>query len=130
MLLKKYNPIRNLLLISLIAFAGHKLLFNYFKINEDALYYTLELLYLFFLSLSVIIFFVLIKMKDKNFDNIGMTFMLVTSAKMLFCYLLLKPILRLKTTNLAIDKINFFCIFVIFLAIETILTVRILNEKQ
>ncbi len=130
MLLKKYNPIRNLLLISLIAFAGHKLFFNYFKINEDALYYTLELLYLFFLSLSVIIFFVLIKMKDKNFDNIGMTFMLVTSAKMLFCYLLLKPILRLKTTNLAIDKINFFCIFVIFLAIETILTVRILNEKQ
>jgi hypothetical protein len=53
---------------------------------------------------------------------------LSTSIKMIVCYLILKPILQIATENNAIEK-RIFMMF-ISLAIETVLTIRILNEKQ
>jgi hypothetical protein len=47
-----------------------------------------------------------------------------------FCYLILKPILQLNTHDNSLEKINFFMIFALFLTIETVLTIRILNRKQ
>lgn len=130
MFVAKYNPIWNLLLISFVAFLVHKWAFEFFKINEASLFYSLEMLYLFFFNLSILIFFILIKVKEKSFDNVGMTFMLITSVKVVICYVVLKPILMLKSDNLIIDKINYFGMFILFSAIEVVLTVRILNEKQ
>ena len=130
MFIEKYKPIWNLLLISFVAFLVHKWAFEFFKINEASLFYSLEMLYLFFFNLSILIFFILIKVKQKSFDNVGMTFMLITSIKVVICYVVLKPILMLKSDDLIIDKINYFGMFILFLAIEVVLTVRILNEKQ
>lgn len=130
MFVAKYNPIWNLLLISFVAFLVHKWAFEYFEINEASLFYSLEMLYLFFFNLSILIFFILIKVKEKSFDNVGMTFMLITSVKVVICYAVLKPVLMLKSADLMIDKINYFGMFILFLAIEVVLTVRILNEKQ
>jgi hypothetical protein len=49
---------------------------------------------------------------------------------MIFLFLILKPILKSNTAENTLEKMNFFVIFMLFLAIETILTIRILNEKQ
>jgi hypothetical protein len=73
---------------------------------------------------------VLLKVKERSFDNVGMSFLLTTSIKMIVCYLILKPILQVTFQNNAVEKKNFFMMFILFLAIETILTIRILNEKQ
>lgn len=129
MFFKKNSPIWNLLLISFVAFLIHKWVFDYFNVTETTLYYSLEALYLYFLSLSIIISYILIRVKEKSFDNVGMSFMLVTSIKLIICYAVLKPILNVKTVDITIAKINYFGTFILFLVIEVVLTVRILNEK-
>jgi hypothetical protein len=120
--------------LHLIALAGvtyllHKLVFFAFNSNDDSFHYSLEILYVLFLGLSTLVFIVLLKVKEKSFDNVGMSFLLATSVKMVFCYLILRPLLQVPGHTNKIEKINFFMIFFIFLSIETVLTIRILNEK-
>jgi len=55
---------------------------------------------------------------------------LVTCVKMALSYVILHPIIHSDTQNIKIEKIDFFIIFALFLAIETIVTIRILNNKQ
>jgi hypothetical protein len=128
--IRKYKSILFLSILSLIAFVFHQFIFDYLKINTNQFIYPLETLYFLFYGLSIIVFIVLLKVKEKSFDNIGMSFLLVTSLKMMICYLILIPILEARINENSIEKINFFMMFIIFLAIETILTIRILNEKQ
>jgi hypothetical protein len=49
---------------------------------------------------------------------------------MLTCFLLARPILKNTAISATIEKTNFFVMFIVFLAIETVVTIRILNEKQ
>lgn len=49
---------------------------------------------------------------------------------MAIAYLFMKPILSSQSTFSGTEKINFFIIFILFLIIETILTIRMLNNKQ
>jgi hypothetical protein len=128
--LKNYKPILNLLLLAGIAYLGHKFIFHLLKIKETSLLYSIETLYLLFLGMSTLVFIVVLKVKERSFDNVGMSFLLATSVKMVFCYLILKPILRLDTNDNALEKVNFFMTFVLFLTIETVLTIRIVNKKQ
>jgi hypothetical protein len=128
--LKNYKPILNLVLLSGIAYLIHKLIFHLLKFNEASFLYSMETLYLLFLGMSILIFIVILKVKQRSFDNTGMSFLLGTSVKLIFCYLILKPILQLNTHDNSIEKINFFMIFALFLTIETVLTIRILNRKQ
>lgn len=128
--LKNYKPILNLVLLAGIAYLIHKLVFHLLKFNDTSFLYSMETLYLLFLGMSILIFIVVLKVKQRSFDNTGMSFLLATTAKMGFCYLILKPILQLNTHDNSIEKINFFMIFALFLTIETVLTIRILNRKQ
>ncbi|MFV8374190.1 hypothetical protein [Flavobacterium sp. LB1P62] len=128
--LKNYKPLLNLLLLAGLAYIIHKIVFYVLNINDEAFHYSLETLYLLFLGLSTIVFIVLLKVRARSFDNVGMSFLLSTSVKMIFCYLILRPLLQVSTQNNTIERKNFFMMFILFLAIETILTIRILNEKQ
>jgi hypothetical protein len=130
--LKNYKPIFSVLSISIVLYLLHKIVFFVFekKVATDHFYYPLETVYLFFGTLSIIVVFILLIIKQKSFDNVGMVFLLITSVKMIFCYLFIMPILNVANTNYAIEKINFFVLFILFLAIETIVTIRILNNKQ
>ena len=129
---KAYFPIIQILVITTVVFIIHKLIFYIFKnqILYDLFYYSTEKLYLIFILLSIIIVVILIKVKKQNIDLVGNTFLLLTSIKMAVAYVLLTPILKLNTQAIKIEKINFFIIFVLFLAIETLVTIRLLNNKQ
>ncbi|MES2578362.1 MAG: hypothetical protein V4589_12180 [Bacteroidota bacterium] len=128
--LKNYKPLLPLLALAGLAYVVHRVAFYLLDINDATFYYSIETLYMVFLVLSIIVFVVLLKVKKRSFDNVGMSFLLSTSIKMIVCYLILKPILQVTAQNNAIEKKNFFMMFILFLAIETILTIRILNEKQ
>lgn len=130
--LKKYWPVFEITGISIVAYILHKLIFYFLRDNPKLsnFYYPVETEYVFFLLCSIVILLVLIQVKARNIDNVGYTFLLLTSIKMMLSYAFLKPILNLGGANLAIEKINFFIIFAVFLAIETIVTIRILNNKQ
>jgi hypothetical protein len=109
----------------------HKLIFFLLVVKtiEDNFIYSIPLLYGLFSIFSVLIVGVLIKVKERNIDNVGYTFLLLTSIKLVVAYLLIHPILKASLHQTPLEKINFFIIFIYFLATETILTIRILNNK-
>jgi uncharacterized membrane protein len=128
--IQSFKPLLYLTGIVFLVYGIHKLAFQFLPISDIDFYYRLEKLYLFFYILSLSVFIILLKVKEKSFDNVGMSFLLSTSVKMIFCFLLLKPILKTATQENTLEKMNFFVVFILFLAIETILTIRLLNEKQ
>lgn len=130
--LKKYRPILEVILFSIIIYFAHKFVFFLYKNNpkvQDFLF-PIEVVYGFFFSCSLLLMFILMKVKEKNIDNVGNTFLLVTCLKMGLSYLLLSPILNSGNVNLRYEKINFFLIFAFFLALETVVTIRMLNNKH
>ncbi len=132
MKLKKYQPILEVIVIAIFAYLLHKLFF-YFNINNPKFqnfHTSVEAIYGFFSICSLIILYILIKVKDKSHENVGYVFLLVTCIKMGIAYTVLSPILHSGNPNVAIQKINFFIIFAVFLAIETVVTIRILNKKH
>jgi len=128
--LKKVSSFLTLVGIAFVLYIIHKIIFYGLDINQKSFHYSLETLYLFFSTLSAIIFKVLLIVKEKSFDNFGMSFLLATSIKMVFCYLILRPILQIHNTENAAEKINFLLMFIVFLTIETLFTIRLVNEKQ
>lgn len=130
--LKKYQPILEVTLLSILVYLAHKL---FFFLNENNpkfqnFHLPIEVVYSFFFICSLLIILILIKVNEKNIDNVGYTFLLVTFVKMALSYVVLSPILNSGNSNIRTEKIDFFIIFALFLTIETIVTVRILNSKQ
>jgi len=129
---KKYQPILEVLFLSVVVYFVHKLVFFLNENNPkfQNFHFPIEVEYGFFFVCSVVILLVLIKVKEKNIDNVGYTFLLVTFVKMALSYAVLSPILDSGNSNVRIEKLNFFIIFALFLTIETIVTARILNNKR
>ncbi|MNG12847.1 hypothetical protein D3C84_964840 [compost metagenome] len=59
-----------------------------------------------------------------------MAFLFGTFAQMLIGYLILRPILEIKSEEVMVEKVSFFITFILFLLFETLLTARLLNEKR
>jgi hypothetical protein len=96
--------------------------------TQEKFYFSITFLYFLFFIFSKTILFVVKKVSEKSFDNTGMVFMIATFIKTGIVYFIIKPILDSKDNQ--IEKLNVFFIFICFLLIETIITVRILNKKQ
>lgn len=129
---KKYQPLMEVTLLSILVYLVHKLVFflNENNPNLQGFHFPIEVVYGFFFVCSLLIILILIKVNEKNIDNVGFTFLLVTFIKMALSYVILSPILNSGNPNVRTEKIDFFIIFALFLTIETIVTVRILNNKQ
>ncbi len=129
MLSKNYKSVFYLFCLSLTAYILHKAIFFVGGINSQSFHYSLELLYLSFFGISALLYLILLLVKKKNFEIVGMTFLFGTFAQMLLAYLVLQPILKIKTGESDVEKMSFFLTFVLFLLFQTLLTVRLLNEK-
>ena len=129
---KKYQPLMEVTLLSILVYLVHKLVFflNENNPNLEGFHFPIEVVYGFFFFCSLLIILILIKVNEKNINNVGFTFLLVTFVKMALSYLILSPILNSGNLNVRTEKIDFFIIFALFLTIETIVTVRILNNEQ
>lgn len=132
MKIKKLQPLFEVLTVSLLLFVAHKLFFYCNKTNPkyQNFYFSLETIYGFFSICSLIIVSFLLFVKQKNIDIVGFTFLLTTCIKIGITFALLVPILNAKTATIGYEKINFFIVFVLFLSIETVVTIRILNNNQ
>ena len=130
--LEKIKSIFTILLLGIIGFAIHKLLFYFFvPITYEADFiYSIPLLYIGFFFSSTLLVLVLNKIKQLSIDNVGYAFLALTSLKMLVAYIFVRPILSLNLPKTPVEKMNFFIIFIYFLATETVVTIRILNNKQ
>ncbi len=130
MFLKNYTPILHLFFFALATYIVHKAVFIFFDVPNQNFHYNIESLYLIFFAFTTVFFLVLLKITIKNFDSIGMMFMMGTLIQMFFSYLVLRPILSDKIHNVSVEKTNFFITFILFLLFETLLTVRLLNKKR
>jgi len=128
----KYRPILELFFITVLFYLLHKLVFYYNENNFDLVnfHYSIETIYGFFSLCSLLIILILIFVNSKSIDNVGYTFLFLTMFKIACSYILLAPILHSGNQNCRIEKTNFFIIFAVFLATETIVTIRILNNNQ
>lgn len=128
---KHLGFLKPLLIITLPIFIIHYLLFEYTFLNkyEESFYYSVPFLYVLFFIFSKIGLFIISRVSEKNFDSTGMAFMLITTIKLIIAFLLAKPILENPSSNY-IEKTNYFFIFILFLAIETTISVKILNKKS
>ncbi|TDD99612.1 hypothetical protein [Flavobacterium cellulosilyticum] len=129
---KKYQPILETIFISVLVYLLHKVIFwlNASNSKFQDFHFSLETIYGFFLICSILIVFALIKVKDKNIDSVGFGFIWATLIKMGLSYAVLAAISESKNLNLGFEKINFFIVFALFLTIETVITIRFLNNKQ
>ena len=130
--IKQYQPVLAVAVISTIALLIHKTLFYLFLPNnlEADFVYPLLKLYGFFFLLSAVILLILIKVSQASMTNVGLTFILLTTFKMGIAYVFLKPILKTNLPHTGLEKTNFLIVFLLFLTIETLITIRILNNKQ
>ena len=130
MFLKNYKPFLQLFIFALVVYILHKAAFLLLKVNPQNFYYSIEFLYLFFFGISALLYLILLIVKKKNFEIVGMAFLFGTFTQMLIGYLILRPILEIKSEEVMVEKVNFFITFILFLLFETLLTVRLLNEKR
>lgn len=128
----EFKLLAKMFLFSLLFYLIHKLVFRLFFPTgiENLFIYSIELLYLFFLVASVLIIGILILVNKKNIDHVGFAFLFLTVTKMGIAFFFMQSILKVKAIHQPTEKMNFFVIFILFLAIETVIAVRILNNKQ
>ena len=125
---KRYRIVFELPFIALIVYLLHSLFF-YFNPNliENP---SLEIIYCFFICCSIVILLILVHIRKKNIDQVGNIFILLTSIKIGLALFVMTFIVDKEMKNIGIGKMNFFIVFAVFLTIETIQTIRILNNKQ
>lgn len=130
-MLKEYRPLLATLLAALVFYIINKALFLIPKLSlyYETYHYSLEVLFAFFTCCSLLIVFLLTRIHKLMPDNTGYAFLAATTVKMGFCFFMLRPILS-ATENVKFEKANFFALFILFLATETIVTIRLLNKKQ
>jgi hypothetical protein len=129
MKIKTQNIYINLFAFSVVLYFIQKTVFWIFKTKTNSFVYSVEILNFIFFGFSILILIILSKVKQKNIDIVGMTFLLITTIKMLLCYGILFPILYSNNQN-KIEKINFFILFALFLTAETTLTIKLLDKKN
>ena len=130
--IKTLQPVFAILLFSVVTFIVFKLVYSLFNLNQkvDLFMYSLTFLVVLFAILSCAIIALLQIVKRKNFDSVGYAFMALTSLKIGLLLFWAQPILKNTTEIAKFEKINFFILFALFLAIETIVAAQILNNKQ
>jgi hypothetical protein len=126
---KSIKPLGILGTIIFMSYCIHQIIFKTVGFSTTTFQYSLNQLYLFFGLFSFVIVLVLIKVKEKNLDIVGNTFLLLTSVKMMVCYVFGRPIIKGHIVN-SLEKWNFFTLFVLFLLFETLVTIILLNRKN
>lgn len=121
---KTIKSVCYLLLVIAICFVLHLLIFTYLNISDANFKFTLLQLYAFFTFFTVVSEFVLQKIKQKNIDLVGNVFLGISLTKMMFCFIIGNYI-----SDIPVQKNNFLVLFFMFLSIETVSTIKLLNNK-
>lgn len=128
---KDFLPVSLIVFFAIITGFAHNILFLILGKEHlsEAFYHPVYSIYAFFAICSIIIVSVLIIVRSKSIDNVGQVFLLLTCIKMGIAYWFLYPALQQQPEIAGFEKINFFIVFGLFLALETALTIRLLNKR-
>ena len=98
--------------------------------NWNHTYYNFFQTFSFFAITSILILLLNLLVQKKAKEQLGFVFLGIMTIKVIASYLFISPALELKTASSQFEKNNFFVYFLIFLAIDVYLTIRILNKKN
>lgn len=113
-----------------VLYGLHRGLFGFLPgSGPDFSHYSLETLYVFFTVCSIVVMTVVHLVQRRNPDVVGMSFLLVSTLKMIGAGIFASPLLSADALA-PVEKANFIAVFILFLTMETVLTIRILNKKQ
>lgn len=130
--LKKYKPLFLILICIVLMYAIHRSLT--FLLEWNSVYagfrFSLEKLYLCFGLASLLIIFVLLKVKQRNFDQIGMAFMALITIKMFVFYFVFKSVISSEISETEWERTNFIILFMAFLILETVVSAQILKSQE
>ena len=117
--------------IAVVLFLSNKLILQTESFNQNfkLFSYSLETIYTVLCVFSVIILVTLLIVNSRNKDVVGLTYLLITSIKAGIIFFIFSDIIGSSNKN-TVERINFFIVFILFLAIETLITIRLLNKKQ
>jgi hypothetical protein len=130
MKLQNYKIFLKLFGMIFLAYLLHKWVFFYFNIDATDFKLDLEKLYLIFGLFAIFATLVLLRIKIKNFDQVGMAFLWVSMLKFGMAFWVAKPLLFSKQSSISFEKNNFLIVFMLFLAIETIIAIQLVSRKQ
>lgn len=123
-----FKPLLIVPVAGIAGFAAHKAVCHFLLNDADkGFYYQLPFLYGMFCLFSIVILAILVVVKRRNINNTGFVFMFLTVLKMVAAYAALYPILHDEAHQP--EKLHFFLVFSFFLAVETAISVRILNRS-
>jgi hypothetical protein len=129
---KKHSSLFTVFIAAIVGLIVHKTISHFIipKEFEDNFVYSTLLLYVLFALLSAVIVSLLTMVKKTSENSVGFAFLAFTTLKMAIAYAFLRPIIHTSLPKTPTEKMNFFVVFIYFLAIETYVTIRILNNKQ
>lgn len=129
---KKYSLVVLVLIISFLAYFIHKGIIYFLGLSDvfSSFNTSIELLYFVLGFVATLITFVLVLVKEKDYNQIGMAFLGLITLKMIVVYFVFKPTIPKDVEGANYEKINFIVLFIAFLLIETIMAARILNTKK
>ena len=131
MTIAQFRPVLEIMVLSVLAFLAHWMVFHFaMPAVENTFHYPLVTVYVFFTVCAVLITLTSIVIRQVNIDVVGQAFLLTTFIKMFICFGVFYPKLNAEDENDKTELTNFIIVFLLFLAIETFVTIRILNKKQ
>lgn len=128
MVLEHYKSSIQIFFIGILFYVIQKMAFVTFGVDTNSFRLSLEKTYALMLLLSVMILTILNVVFQKNKDVVGMTFLLITTIKVIVVAIIGKAYI-IPGGNL-IEKWNFFGLFVLFLFLETYITGKRLNNTK
>ena len=128
MKLGENKPVLQIMGVGFSVYVIQKILFTVFNIDTSFFQIRLEVMHLIMLFFSVVIMLMLNVVFRKNKDVVGMTFLLLTSIKVSVIYFI--GSFFIIDGGSRIEKWNFYGLFVLYLALETIFTARRLNRTS
>lgn len=114
-----------LVVVAILVFSASTFLINHYFLPAQLI--NIPQTYLFFTLASIITMLILVVVKRKNLDIVGVSFLLITTIKAGIAFWYGKNIIY-ASEKYNTDRFNFYIVFVLFLLIETLLTIYLLNK--
>lgn len=103
---------------------------HYLLVKKIQLFIPLQNIYFFNYSLSLVVLLILYYIHNKFNDKVGYAFLALGILKMMVSIYFLMPLIESDFSNKIPDTLNFFFCYFVFLIIESIILVKLLNKKQ
>lgn len=129
MSVQKFRPVLEVLAIAVPLYLLHEGLFYLFGVPQHTFAKQLGSIYGFFIAFSVGMLLLLVLVKEKSFDNVGMVCLILTTIQMVVAYVMFSPILKSPSSMATFEKFNFLVVFGVFLALQTVVVIRMLKNR-